>query len=588
MKNVMRCLPSRKDERRVGLSTPWPLAAVFLWALSLPLVVQGAELEVRQSGGADHTTVQAAINAASPGDTITILDSATYAEDLSFGSLGPPFGPNGRPNLTLQSATGERPTIQAVNTGDRFGQMTPDFNGVLIMSEGVTLRGLNILNGADASGAMLGLAAALSIQARNVSIIDCDISMAGGVAAPRVSVAALVSDLGRLGGLPATVDNVLFRDCTIHDGTRIGIAVFPVAFELNPAVVGSVLHATLDGGVIRDNVGTGLEADGLGSLTLTKVTVQSNGGNGLELAIEQPILTGCEVLDNIDIGITTAPPDQTPDAVTMVLSATDINCSGNGGDGIHLAEGTAGFTNLTCLSNGDDGLQVDAGPVNVAYLVSATNGASNLRIGLSDPVALQVDHATLYYPEADPRNLPNVYLDAGMSVSGPSLAVKNSILVGPMSFDGFQDIIEEDMVFDTSMFWNGGAPVASHVNFTVANEVTSVDPLLVDPPNNDYRLMATSPVANADDQMGPLGGGGIVVVLPADIAIDTAGIAGGQFFLEWEGTPSLTFDVHGGSGMDTGTWTVIDSVPGATGTQHWDDTRPAVTSHFYRVEGRQP
>ncbi len=248
------------------------------------------------------------------------------------------------------------------------------------------------------------------------------------------------------------------------------------------------------------------------------------------------------------------------------------------------------MTNLTCEGNGDDGVEVRVGPVQISNLVCATNASFNLNFApiVIRAYALDVDHATLYHVPGDPSEPINVQIDAGFSVSGPRLILKNSILVGPVGMGGFQDLVQADVVMDTSMSWNGGAAVLHEINFTETNAVASVDPQLVNPANGDYRLMATSPVATADDQGGPLGGAGIVSTLPSDIAIAAIGLAAGQFFLEWEGHPDLTFDVHRGGTMNTGTWTVIESVPGTTGIRRWDDSRPAVTSHFYRVEGRQP
>lgn len=57
----------------------------------------GAPFHVAQDGSAGYTSIQAAVNAASPGDEIIIDDNATYKEQVTIDST--------KNNLILRSAT---------------------------------------------------------------------------------------------------------------------------------------------------------------------------------------------------------------------------------------------------------------------------------------------------------------------------------------------------------------------------------------------------------------------------------------------------------------------------------------------------
>lgn len=94
----------------------------------------GVVRTVSQSGGADFSTIQAAINASGTGDTIQILDSATYVEDVNVG-LSPAIS---APYLTLAAAGGQSPVIQGSPTG-QFALLILEQTGFRL--EGVSLQG---------------------------------------------------------------------------------------------------------------------------------------------------------------------------------------------------------------------------------------------------------------------------------------------------------------------------------------------------------------------------------------------------------------------------------------------------------------
>ena len=62
--------------------------AFSIAALTCAGVVSAGTITVDAGGGGDHTTIQAAINAAVTGDIVEIIDSGTYVEDLQIYGQG--------------------------------------------------------------------------------------------------------------------------------------------------------------------------------------------------------------------------------------------------------------------------------------------------------------------------------------------------------------------------------------------------------------------------------------------------------------------------------------------------------------------
>jgi parallel beta-helix repeat protein len=110
-----------------------PLIAIFVVVgmLAVAPAAQAATITVCTSG-CDHTTIQAAINAASAGDTINVA-AGTYAGNLEVN----------KSNLTLKSTTLHAAIIQTqagFNAGSGYG-------GITVLADGVTIDGFKIEQG---------------------------------------------------------------------------------------------------------------------------------------------------------------------------------------------------------------------------------------------------------------------------------------------------------------------------------------------------------------------------------------------------------------------------------------------------------
>ncbi|HXF04496.1 MAG TPA: right-handed parallel beta-helix repeat-containing protein [Blastocatellia bacterium] len=115
------------------------LASVWAPRLGTTAAVQPRTLTVSQTtGAADFTSIQAAINAASPGDTVEIIDSGVYSESLTI--------PSNKNGLTLRAREGQTPTLTATSSSiiRVFGAENVIIRGLIIMGgtgDGLTTPG---------------------------------------------------------------------------------------------------------------------------------------------------------------------------------------------------------------------------------------------------------------------------------------------------------------------------------------------------------------------------------------------------------------------------------------------------------------
>jgi len=541
-----------------------PAIAVAAGLLLLPPAAPSAERTVGQAGGGQFTSIQAAIDAAAPGDSIVVLDSATYVEDLTFGN--PSTGaPDSKADVTLRAADGQRPTVKAANTQDRLGLGAPDYSGLLIWSRGVTVRGLDILNDGNAGMGALGLGTSLSVHASGVSVIDCLVSREGGAEIQDGAVLA-VSDLHRLFGGSQTIEDILISDCTVEKGMSVGIVVYPFAWNLPGGPLDSIVHARIERCIIQDNAGTGFQSDALGSVELTQVTCLRNGGAGFEMSNQDASMTDCVAIDNGGAGVT-AEIDDNYNYSDFKLTVDGLTCTGNRNGGLSITEGVANIRRALLYDNEDFNLRVD--PTIDSFA--------------AESIPVTVDHSTLYYTPGQADPWPNVRIDFGFDTA--TLDLTNSLIVGPIGIDNFDQAIPgQDLVVDHAMFWNGGAPVTHEGPFTATNSVPPADPLFADPGQGDFRLQTGSPAATADDQGGAIGAMGLVTASPTEVIITALGVDQGRFFVEWLGQEGPDYLIRAGSALNSDDWIVRATLPGQAGTMRWTQPDEPGASFFLRVE----
>lgn len=107
---------------------------IFLLLISLVVSANAAVITVDDDVGADYTTIQAAVNAASDGDTILVYPG-TYVENVVIGEASVYYFIQ---NLTIMSQSGDPhdTIIQANDLND------PVFS--IISSSGVSISGFNV------------------------------------------------------------------------------------------------------------------------------------------------------------------------------------------------------------------------------------------------------------------------------------------------------------------------------------------------------------------------------------------------------------------------------------------------------------
>ncbi len=198
-----RAVP-QSGRRRWSRTWSSPILAAGLVATSLiglppgGTPAQAAILSVCASG-CDHTSIQAAINAAGDGDTITV-GAGVYQEQLLIGT----------PNVTITGAGIGQTTLQPLLNDQAWD--------VKFTASGATLEGFTLdFNGADGTREGRGIAVSDfdGPVAENVTITDNDITM--GVGTGRSTIG--LEGVGIQTGVNAEVSGLTISDNTFRGGT---------------------------------------------------------------------------------------------------------------------------------------------------------------------------------------------------------------------------------------------------------------------------------------------------------------------------------------------------------------------------------
>jgi parallel beta-helix repeat protein len=324
---------------------------------------------------AHHDTIQAAVTAADPGDTIAV-SAGIYTERILI--------PAGKDGLSI---IGKGKVFLDAYAGDPGDGMPP--HAVTIQSSDITLSRLTIRHAGEdgiyASSQQL-LATSLSdLTFDRLSIINCQ-DRGINVNADDVSVSGCLL-VGNYGGIRISGDEThILRTQVLYDGD-LGVEI-----EGSDAIVETSSFQYVDSG-------TGIYIQGPGAL-VKKCTVRVCGDNGIYVESEGGRIEGCKVSDVRQVGI-----DFTGDDGRVLKNTV----SGTASTGIDL--------------DGDDLLVVSN---SVSHVINDSDGIfaygkdghfeKNRVFGLSHtPFNMQVDGAVIIKNTAHDFGGEN---DAGFDVEG--------------------------------------------------------------------------------------------------------------------------------------------------------------------------
>ena len=439
----------------------------------------------------DHTTIQAAVNAATAGDTIEV-GAGTYIENLGINKIG----------ITLQGAGSASVTI--------IGQQWITASDVTI--DGFTSDGTIIID--DSGGVISG-----GTISNNV--------ITGDSYGIRVGY-----------GNGFGVDHITIIGNVITANTNKGI----LFYNAGDYATQRISYITISGNQITTNSGTGISTYGTGPNTIINNIVENNIGNGISIKYDDgDVVRGNTVTGNDAMGINmhqvtntiveynTVSGHVNPDVVTTfwgplegvgkgsgiyvheastgnIIRSNDIIGNNNGilissEDGEQPSSNVINYNDI--VNNNDFGvlnaLVNPATPVNAEYnWWGCLEGPSNVAC---DDVSANVDYDPWYanvgYTEL--RTESNV---GGENANFISLTVPDFIEYGNLYNTPFETAAQEITLTNTGSLnievtpiWDSGAEIFKYIKFsnTFGGTFDKIQGGIGPVEENDY----TSPVINA-------------------------------------------------------------------------------------------
>ncbi|MEZ4870007.1 MAG: DUF4347 domain-containing protein [Caldilineaceae bacterium] len=411
-------------------------------------------ITVDAGGGGDYTTIQAAVNNASPGDEIVVNDG-TYNESINLNNMGSAIG--GSPgDITIRAANASLATVNG-GAGAAFSAST--FAGDVTLQDFVLDR--------DAMGAIPGDqdgVVAINNLSGVVTIIGNDFTSGYGA-----NGIALTNDTAGI------ATSVLILNNTFTNGADNGDAML-----ITPGLGG--VAATWDI-VIDNNSVSGQQDDGIAiSIETTGVVTARITNNQLS----SPAASG----DAIDLFVGAGATAPTGTQASFFVDNNTIT-NWNQGDGILInIDGvntvTNGvITNNTISGTRDQGINLDSDSTSsntTLNLLIANNNISNSGQGgielrpftsnTADLWNVTVDRNTITSPNTT-SGLAGIYIDANGTQSNYTLnvAVTNNEVTTPTSGDYLVDQANGSTV---NMEFSGNTTNSSAASLTQIGTVNSV------------------------------------------------------------------------------------------------------------------